>query len=753
MTLPASTFGRSQPRSEDGAMVTGAARYVDDLPSVDGELHAAFARSPVAHAELTAVDASSALEMPGVVAVFTAADLDLSPDGDEPFLRPHLARDVVRFAGEPFAVVVADTRAHAVDAAERVLPELEPRPPVVDALAALDDSAPRLFDDAQSNVAARDVHGSERVDVAGAGVVVRARFVNQRLAAVPLEPSGALAIPGDERLTVHAPCQAPHPARKSIARALRVDPGEVRVVAPVVGGGFGPRIRLGPEQIVVAAVARRLRRPVRYVESRTENMVAMTHGRAQLQDVTLAATRDGRLTALDVRVVADMGAYPSAGIDLPDNTALMSPGVYRIPQVRVETVVAVTNTTPVAAYRGAGRPEAAALIERAVDMVAAELGMDAVELRRRNLVPPAAFPHTTPTGATYDSGDYERALDEALALARVDAARAEQRARRARGDRVQLGVGVACYVEMTGWGSEYARVEVGDDGRVLVASGLSPTGQGHETALAQLAAGVLGIDASAVTVTHSDTATIPRAEGTMGSRSLQVGGSSVLRASQAVVEKAKRVAARALEVAVDDVVASNGGLGVAGAPRTTMSWAEVARRARDDGDDLAAIDDFEIDGSTYPFGVHVSIVEVDTETGLVTPLRHVSVDDCGRILNPMLVRGQVHGGVAQGIAQARFEEFVYDGDGNPLTSSLATYGVPTARDLPPLESANTETPSPLNPLGAKGVGESGTIGATPAVWNAVVDALSHLGVRNVDMPLTPERVWRALRDARAGVSP
>ncbi|MFL6249255.1 MAG: xanthine dehydrogenase family protein molybdopterin-binding subunit, partial [Actinomycetes bacterium] len=535
-------------------------------------------------------------------------------------------------------------------------------------------------------------------------------------------------------------------------------PERVRVVVPAVGGAFGARIVTYPEQVVVAALARRLGRPVRYVESRSETMLAMTHGRAQVQEVELAATRDGRITGLRARLVADGGAYPGEAPPNVSSTRYMASGVYRIAQIEVAWACAATNTTPVAAYRGAGRPEATAMVERAVDLLAARLRMDPVELRRRNLIPARAFPYTTATRARYDSGDYEGALDRVLEAAGYEALRAEQAGRRERGDVRQLGIGLSVYVEVTGGGSEYGEVVVEADGRVTVRTGVSPHGQGHETAFAQLISTTLGVGADQVTVVHSDTAALPRGDGTMASRSLQIGGSAVVQAAGQVLDKATALAAHLLEAPVEDVALFPGeGLGVAGAPETALGWAELAAAAADParrppgmGPGLEAAVDFEPDQSTFPFGAHLAVCEVDTETGLVRLLRHVAVDDSGRILNPVLAEGQVHGGIAQGVAQALFEEVGYDAEGNCLNGNLAVYAMPAAPELPAFETERTETPTLLNPLGAKGIGESGTIGATPAVQNAVVDALAHLGVTHIDMPLTPERVWRALRDAGGG---
>jgi carbon-monoxide dehydrogenase large subunit len=571
-----------------------------------------------------------------------------------------------------------------------------------------------------------------------------------------MEPNAIAVEPGDDGgLTVWVSTQIPFDVRNDLAEALGMDRAEVRVIAPDVGGGFGAKLHVYPEHFVCALAAMRLGRPVRWFETRTESMLSLNHGRAQHQRIELGANRDGTIVGMRVEITADMGAYP-IGAYLPPTTRMMLAGVYRIPRIATRSRSVVTNTTPIAAYRGAGRPEATTLIERGMDLLALELGLDAAEVRRRNLIPADAFPYETAVGATYDVGDYERALDEVLRLSGYAALRAEQAERRRRRDRVQLGIGVCTYVEITAWaGSEFGSVEVNPDGTVTVMTGTSPHGQGHETAFAQIASGILGVPFDSVRVVHSDTGVVPRGEGTYGSRSLQLGGTAVWDASQTVLDKAKRIAAHMLEVSEADLVADGGRIAVAGAPDTGVSWEELAVVAASDGSrlpegiepGLSAAGRFRQKESTFPFGAHVAVVEVDVETGRATLVRHVSVDDAGRILNPMLARGQVHGGLAQGISQALFEGVEYDEYGNPLTSTLATYLMPSAAELPPFETAHTETPTPLNPLGAKGIGESATIGSTAAVQSAVIDAVSHLGVRHIDMPLSPERVWRAIREA------
>jgi carbon-monoxide dehydrogenase large subunit len=755
-------YGKAVRRREDPPLVKGTGTYTDDVDA-PGALHAAFVRAELAHGRIAAIETQAAQQAPGVVGIFTAADLELNPMGPGPMapddmLRPILAEAVVRFQGEAIVLVVAETREQAVDAAELVEVDVEPLEVIVDPERALQDGAPLLFPDKGTNVAFATE--PKDTDVLGeADVVVASRYVNQRLAAVPMEPAAAVAAPDAETggVRVWIPCQGPHAARDVLAASLGLENDAVRVTVPNVGGGFGARIPPYPEQIALAAAARRLERPVRYVESRWESMVAMQHGRAQVQRVELGAKRDGTLVGIKVRVIADCGAYPGDAVLMPFLTGQMSSGVYRIPRVDFAYQAVVTNTTPIGAYRGAGRPEATAFVERTMDQLAVELDLDPAELRRRNFIAPDDFPHQTVAGARYDSGEYEEALDRVLEAAGYDDLRAEQARRRESGDVRQLGIGLCTYVELTGLGTEVGTCTVDEDGTVTVKTGTSPQGQGHETTWAQLVSWTLGVPMSAVRIVHSDTARVPRGMGTMGSRTLQVGGSAMINATREVLGKGRELAAHLLEAAVDDVqIVPGEGLGVAGTPSATVSWAELAKAAADPSrlpegmePGLDAIADFETPDSSYPFGAHVAVVEVDTETGLAKLKRHVTVDDSGKIANPLLAEGQIHGGIAQGVAQALYEEMAYDEDGNCVSGSLTSYALPTAAELPFFETARTETPSPLNPLGAKGIGESGAIGATPAVWNAVVDALAHLGVDNIDMPATPQRVWQAIQAAGA----
>ncbi len=735
-----SALGGAVRRREDPRLITGAGVYTDDV-RLDRCLHAVFVRSSMAHARLKSVDVTLAAAMPGVVGIFAAGDLQFA----SATARPQLASDIVLFVGDAIAVAVADTRDLAVDAAAAVIIDYDPLPVVVDSVKALEPNADLVQADREDNLIV-DFEVGEPGALDGADVFIKARFVNQRLAPVPIEANAVAAEPdGDGGIRMWASTQVPFRIRTQVADALGLPEAKVHVIAPDVGGAFGAKLMTYPEQTVLCAVALKLDRRVRWFEYRSENMVAMSHGRAQVQDVALGATRDGKLVGLDLEIVADCGADAGLGAALPGFTMLLSSGVYDIPKIRVRTRTALTNTTIVSAYRGAGRPEAISMIERAMDMLAFELGLDPAELRRRNFIR-GGFPFTTAAGATYDSGDYPGALEVALEAVGYDELRREQKARRERGERVLLGVGISSYVEMTAvqLTSEFGFARVSADGSFTVGAGTSSSGQGHETAYAQLAASLLDVPMGRVSVVQSDTNQLRSGDGTYGSRSLQLGGSAVRGACIALIEKARVETARRLEASVEDIERTpDGGFAVRGVPGSSLSWAELAAEAM-----LIAEDEFEQDGQTFPFGCHVAVVEVDVETGEARLIRHVAVDDCGTILNPTLVEGQVHGGVAQGAAQALYEEFVYDADGNPLTTSLVDYAIPTIGEIPFIETLHTETPSPLNPLGAKGVGESGTIGSTPAVQNAVIDAVSNLGVRHIDMPLHPMRVWEAIQGAQ-----
>ncbi len=756
-----SIFGNRVPRVEDPKLLTVGGTYVADLrvPELDGAAHVTYVRSTIAHARIVSIEVDEARAAPGVLGVFTAADVDLAPLPpatpmfNAAMTRPLLAADVVRFVGEPVAAIVSETPEQGADAAELVWPEYDPLPAVVDPVEARRDEVV-LHEAAGTNVVVDLAFGRTDDLFDGCEVVVTQDVVNQRVAAVPLESRAAAAAWVGDRLVQWASTQHAHGTRDKLAAVYGLDPSAVRVIAPDVGGGFGAKIGGYPEELLLGWLARAVGRPVRWAETRSENMVGLGHGRGQRQTIEIGGRRDGRVEAYRLTILQDGGAYADMGSILPYLTRVMAPGTYDIAKVEVNATSVTTNTTSTVAYRGAGRPEATAAIERAMDLFAAEIGMDPVEVRRANVVPADAFPWTTVTGSTYDVGDYERALDLVLDHAGYEELRAEQRRRREAGEVVQLGIGVSLYVEVTAGpsaGGEHARIVVETDGSATVFTGSSPHGQGHHTAFATLASAELGIPMERIRVVHGDTDLVERGEGTMGSRSLQLGGSAVHEAAVGVVARARQLAADTLEANPDDLVLDKaaGRFHVAGTPTIGRTWAELATQAVTDGDPLAVITDFQASQPTYPFGAHVAVVDVDTETGKVVLRRHVAVDDAGRILNPLLADGQRHGGIAQGAAQALLEEVCYDADGNPVTSNLADYAMISAAELPSFELVEMETPTPVNPLGAKGIGESGTIGSTPAVQSAVIDAVSHLGVRHIDMPTTPERVWRAIQEATA----
>ena len=698
--------------------------------------------------------------MPGVVGVFTAADLELQPV-PSPFnpavAKTLLASDRVRYVGEPIAAVVAETREQAADAADAVLVDYDSLDVYIDPQEALTGTT-LLYDGAGSNVVfdstalgMPDLTGDEFF--ADCEVTVSGTFVNQRVAPCPLEVRGSAATWIDGRLHQWVSTQHAQGIKDPIVAGNAVDAEQVRILTPDVGGGFGAKISTYPEEIVLGPIAKRLGRPVRWQETRSESMMALGHGRAQVQHVTIGGRRDGTVTHYRLHVIQDSGAFCDMGAILaPFMTRPMSSGVYAIPNIECRTTSVVTNTTPTTAYRGAGRPEATAAIERAMDMFALEVGLDPAEVRRTNLIPPFADPHTTTIGQTYDVGNYAGALDKALEAAGYSELRAEQARRRKSDDPVQLGIGVSTYVEITGGVppmGEAAKIEVLDDGRAVIYTGTSPHGQGHDTSWSMIASEQTGISLDRIELVWGDTDLVPVGGGTMGSRSLQQGGAAVDKAAGELVDKAKALAAKALEAAESDITLDRdaGAFHVAGTPAVSKTWGELAALAASDGEPLLIETRFEAGGPTFPFGAHVAVVEVDVETGQVRHIRHVACDDAGRVINPLILEGQIHGGVAQGAAQALLEEVRYDADGNPVTSNLADYGMITAAELPSFEVVHMETPTPVNPLGAKGIGESGTIGSTPAVQSAVVDAVSHLGVRHIDMPATAERVWQAIQAA------
>ncbi|HEY1317564.1 MAG TPA: xanthine dehydrogenase family protein molybdopterin-binding subunit [Gaiella sp.] len=753
-----SILGNRVVRVEDPRFLRGEGRYVENL-DLEGALSVTFVRSPLAHARVTGVDASAAEEQPDV-RVFTGADVDAHPFGPPPHWhitggmeRPLVARDVVRFAGDIVAVVVSENRASGLDAAELVMVDYDPLPAVLSVEEAVEDEV-LLFPDLGSNIANRS--GVDELDEElfdGCDLVVSGVLVSQRLVAAPLEPRSAAAVVGDDgRLTVWATSQTPHTSKMVAAGLLGLDPGDVRVVSPDVGGGFGAKM-LEPEAVLVAWVARALGRPARWTESRSENMLGLPHGRGQRLSFALGGTRDGKLLAYRLEVLGDGGAYPALGAYLPNMTALMANSVYAIPKVEKRTVSVVTNTTPTTSIRGAGRPEAAQAMERAIDLFAAEAGLDPAEVRRANFIAKDAFPYLTPTGATYDSGDYEGALDLLLRSAGYEELREEQRRRRADGSAVELGIGLAAYVEISNpvGEAEFGEVEITEDGGAILRTGSHSHGQGHETTFAMIAAERLGLPVERVVVHRGDTDDVAKGTGTFGSKSTQIGGVAGRLAADAVVERATSLAADYLEASAADVVldAESGSFHVADAPTPALSWPELASKASADGrlGELKAAHEFQA-APTFPFGCHLAVVEVDTETAKVELVRHVAVDDAGTLVNPLVADGQVHGGIAFGVGQALFEEVLYQEDGYPLTGTFVGYGFPSAAELPSYERVEMVTPTPNNPIGVKGIGESGTVGSTPAVLNAVIDALAPHGVRHVDLPCNGENVWKALQEAR-----
>jgi carbon-monoxide dehydrogenase large subunit len=747
-----SILGNRVVRKEDPALLTSGGTYVDDI-TVDDALHVVYVRSMVAHGEITSIDISEAREAPGVVDVVTNADLTIGEI--KPFMllnqlltRPVLARDRVRYVGEPIVAVVAETRAAAVDAAELVIVDINSLPVIIDPRDALADDAIHLFPQVATNIAMQSDHNGAPISFADCDVVVTQTTVNQRLAPAPIENRSAIAWWEDGRLILELGCQGTHPIRTTVSEIYGLEHEQMRVICPDVGGGFGAKAHAAPEAVVLGELSRRTGRPVRWTETRSENMTGMGHGRGQIQTVTLGGTKDGDLLAYKIEILQDAGGYPNMGAILPYATRIMATGVYDIPAVEVSSKSVATNTTPTGAYRGAGRPEASAALERAVDLFADEAGLDPAEVRRRNFVQPDAFPFTTPTGTIYDSGNYEESLNRALAAAGYNELLEEQARRRASGDRQLMGIGIATYVEITGAGvgSEYGSVEVLADGSARVVTGSNPYGQGHITSWSMLVSDQTGIPLDRIEVVYGDTDLVPTGETTGGSRSLQIAGSAVFDATGKVVEIARQRAAELLEANPADIVldTDSARFHVAGTPAVSLGWEDIGATSSNEANQLFALSDFTASGPTFPFGTHVAVVEIDSDTGKVQLRRMIACDDAGVILNPLLVDGQVHGGLAQGISQALFEAVRYDEDGNPLSTTLLDYLMPSAAEFPQFERVELETPSPINPLGAKGIGESGTIGSTPAVQNAVIDAVSHLGIRHIDMPLTPERVWRAI---------
>ncbi|MCB9430745.1 MAG: xanthine dehydrogenase family protein molybdopterin-binding subunit [Ardenticatenaceae bacterium] len=757
-------------RREDPALITGQGKYTADFHE-DGTLHLAFVRSPYAHARILGVDSAEAAGMAGVVAVLTGADINDNlakgvpsgtPVGHAPYSegkqppRQVLSTEKVRFVGEAVAVVVATSPAAAADAVETIFVDYEPLDVVVEPETALAAGAPIIHEAWDNNVAFRwgPIGGEVAEIFANAAHAVTLRVENQRVIANALEPRAVFASHDGVSgvTTVWSTTQSPHGTRDDLAAALGIEADQLRVIAPEVGGGFGVKGSVYGEEIIATYLSRQMGKPIKWVATRSEDYVSTYHGRGQTDVIRLAADENGRFLAADLQILFDCGGYYS-GIApiIPTLTVLMMCGVYAMPVIRAEITAVFTNKHPAEPYRGAGRPEAAYLIERAVAALATEMGMDPAELRRRNYIAPDVFPYTTPSGAVYDSGNYAPGLEKALALVGYDQLRQEQAARRASSDGKLMGIGLATYVEICGVGPwEMGSVYMDENAKVTVLTGSSPHGQGHETTWAQIAADALQIPLEDIVVKHGDTAIIPRGIGTFGSRSTAIAGSSVHNNALSVRDKARQLAAYLLEAAEVDVVLENGRFQVVGVPERGLSWGDVAAAAGGDNlpealqGGLESDTDFAPDGSLYPFGTHVAVVEVDPETGIVEIVRYLTVDDCGVVINPLLAEGQVHGGLAQGIGQALYEGSRYDELGNLLTGSLIDYALPRSDNFPHFETHRTETPTPLNPLGAKGIGEAATIGSMPTIVNAVVDALAHLGVRHVDMPLTAEKLWRVI---------
>jgi aerobic carbon-monoxide dehydrogenase large subunit len=752
--------GRPVKRLEDPRLITGSDRYVNDVRLANA-LTLAFVRSPHAHALIKSIDAGGARAVPGVVAVFTGADVNAEVGVIHTPIPPEmlgtmnrqgytmLAEGRVRHVGEPVAVVAAETPEAAADGVEAVVVDYELLAAVIDPEAALTPGSPLLYPELGSNLGASLRH--EQGDVEGAfkraAVVVETRLVNQRVIPFAMEPRACSAVWDDEaqKLTIWGDTQIPHGMRNQIAERLKLKPEQVHLMTGRVGGGFGAKVPVYQEDTLVPLIARRLKRPVRWAASRREDMLATGHGRDMRCYLKLAADGDGRILALDARIIGNAGyCLYHVGVLLPVLCAQMITGCYDIQTGRVEALIPFTNTMGTVPYRGAGRPEATYFIERGMDVLAARLGLDPAEVRRRNFIPPDRFPYTTLLGNSYDTGEYTRALDHALAKAEYSERRREQAAARAQG-RV-VGIGLSSYVEICGFeDDEVSDVEVADDGRVTVLTGAASHGQGHETAFAQLVADELQVPIESVTVVHGDTARIRNGVGTFGSRSIAKGGMHALANAVSVREKAQRIAATLLEAAPGDIVHAGGTFSVRGVPDRAVSWIQVARAAKGA---LTSCSDIKGNGTLFPFGSHVAMVEVDRDTGQVRLLRYMSVDDAGFLVNPLLVQGQVHGGLAQGIGQALLEEAVFDPSGQLLSSTLMDYALPRTDDLISFDNDHTRTDSPRTTLGVKGIGEAATIGSTPAIANAVMDALAPLGVTHLDLPLTAQKLWAAMRAAR-----
>jgi len=760
--------GAKVKRREDPNLIRGLGEYVDDI-KLPGMLHAAILRSPHAHARVKSVDAGAARSLSGVAAVFTGAELKdevgtIPTTADNPTLRipKHyvLAVDKVCYVGEPIAVAVAEDRYAARDALDLVAVDYQPLPAVIDAERALEPGAPVIHDEWPDNLAFswQQEQGEIAKAFAEADKVVKQRLVHQRMAPNAMETRGVLAHyrADAKELTVWSSTQIPHLLKTHLAQMLKLGEAQVRVIAPEVGGGFGSKLNVYAEEALLGCLSIKLGRPVKWIEERRENFQATIHGRGQIGEVEAAVKKDGTLLGLRYRVIADIGAYHQLFTPaIPPFTGLMLSGCYKIPAIGIEVKAAFTNKMSTDAYRGAGRPEATYVIERLMDRLAQELKLDPVKVRQKNFPAPREFPFKTATGLAYDSGNYQLALARALKLAGYEQLRREQKRLRGRGR--YLGIGVSTYVEICAMGPgfwEFGKVEVKADGKVNVYSGASPHGQGQKTSFAQIVADQLGVELESVNVFHGDTASVAKGIGTFGSRATAVGGIAVYQAAEKVREQARQLASHFLEVDSDDLQYADGQFNVKGVPRKVLTIRQIAEQASDAKNlpghlpvALAAEATFEPKNFTFPFGTHICVVEVEAETGRVEIIKYIAVDDCGNVVNPLLVNGQLQGGIAQGLGQALYEEVIYDENGQLVTGSLMDYALPRAADVPRLMLARTETPTPVNPLGIKGIGEAGTIGSTPAAVNAVIDALAPFGVTHIDMPLTPQKIWRLCRGA------
>jgi aerobic carbon-monoxide dehydrogenase large subunit len=763
------SMGASIKRREDPNLIRGLGQFVDDI-KLPGILHAAILRSPYAHARIMKLDTDAARRLAGVVAVRTGADLQdkigtLPTTADNPTLRipAHrvLAVDKACYLGEPIAVVIAEDRYVARDALDLIEADYEALPVVTDPEKALSADSPAIHSEWPDNLAFswKQEQGDLSEAFKRADKIVAQRLVHQRMAPISIEGRAVLARynPEANELSVWSSTQIPHIVKTHLAQMLKLPQSELRVIAPDVGGGFGCKLNVYAEEALLGHLALEFKRPVKWVEERRENFQATTQGRGQIGEVEAAVTKDGTVLGLKYKVVADIGAYHQLFTPaIPPFTGLMLSGCYKIPAIGIEVRAAFTNKMSTDAYRGAGRPEATYVIERLMDRVAQELKLDSAVVRRRNFIKAGDFPYKTATGLTYDSGNYTPALDKALKIAGYDKLRRDQKALRVRGR--YLGIGLSTYVEICAMGPgfwEYGKVQVEADGKVKVFSGASPHGQGQQTSFAQIVADQLGVAFDDVSVVHGDTGQVTRGMGTFGSRGTAVGGIAVYHAAEKVKENAREIAAQLLEVDADDLLFADGRFSVKGVPRKAFTVQQIAKHAAEMGvgadasaAGLSADYRFEPSNFTFPFGTHVCVVEIDPETGTVEIKKYIAVDDCGKVINPLLVEGQVQGGIVQGLGQALYEGVVYDDNGQIVNASLMQYAIPKAVGLPRLQLSRTETPTPVNPLGIKGIGEAGTIGSTPAAVNAVIDALAPFGVEHVDMPLTSQKIWRLCQSTR-----